>query len=93
MVTHVDCDMADDSRVIWQANVLGLVVVVVAVGSQGRARLIVIDYKGALDIDVDIAGVLDGTVDLFGVAVVVGADGMEFLRVHCQSVAVAVLLQ
>lgn len=48
--------MAHDGRVVRQADVLGVVLVVVALGG---ARLLVVDDEGALDVDLDIAGVQD----------------------------------
>lgn len=56
---YVDGDVAYDSRVVGQSDVLGsMLVLVVAFGGFGSARL-VIDNKGTLDVDVDVARVPD----------------------------------
>lgn len=64
--SYVDGDVADDSRVVGQADVLGAVLVLmVALGGVGGARLVV-DNKGALHVDVDVTRVLDCGVVLGG---------------------------
>lgn len=51
--------MTDDGGVVGQANILGLVGA--AIG--GVSARLLIDYEGALDVDVDGTGVGDGIVD------------------------------
>jgi len=58
---YIDGDMAHDGCVVGQSDVLGIVLVVVALG---RAGLLVIDNEGALDINQDIAWMLDCVLDV-----------------------------
>lgn len=57
--THIDGDMAHDSSVMRQTDIL--ILVVNPLGFDGAARPgLVVDDKGALDVDLDRAGVRNG---------------------------------
>lgn len=53
--------MADDCSVIRQPNVLGIVLIVFALGS---AWLLLVDNEGALHVDAHVTGMLDGVLDV-----------------------------
>jgi hypothetical protein len=53
--------MAHDCRVVWQPDVLGVVLIVLALR---RARLLLVDYKGTLDIDAHVSGVQDSLLNI-----------------------------
>jgi hypothetical protein len=57
--TYIDGDMAHDASMVWQANILVLVVNALGLDRTTRPGLVV-DDKGALDIDLDGAGVGNG---------------------------------
>lgn len=68
--TYIYCDVADDGRVVWQADITRLVMrrtdsAVVAAVLRRRCGIRV-DDEGALDIDLDAAGARDGAVNLLG---------------------------
>lgn len=53
--------MAHNGSMVWQANVLGIVFVVLALGS---AWLLLVDDEGPLDIDAHISRVQNGFLDV-----------------------------
>lgn len=59
--TYIDCYVAHDCRVVRQPDVLGVVLVILALRG---SRLFLIDNEGALHVDLDIAGVQDRLVDV-----------------------------
>lgn len=68
--TYIYCDVADNGRVVWQADIARLVMrrtdsAVVAAVLRRRCGIRV-DDEGALDIDLDAAGPRDGVVNLLG---------------------------
>jgi hypothetical protein len=77
--TYVDGNVADDSIVVGQADVAGLVMrgtmaaSAVGVGTiagaaiaKGRRRRVRVDDEGALDVDLDAARAYDGAVNVVG---------------------------
>jgi hypothetical protein len=60
--THIDGDMAHDPSVMWQTNILGLVVNALGLDGAARPRLVV-DDKSALDVDLNGAGIGNGLLD------------------------------
>jgi hypothetical protein len=79
MDTYVDGNVADDSIVVGQADVAGLVVrgtmatstidigtIAGAAIAQGRCRCVWVDNEGALDVDLDAARADDGAVNVVG---------------------------
>jgi hypothetical protein len=59
--THIECNMAHDCRVVWQPDIFGIVLVVFA---SRCARLLLVDYEGALDIDAHVTRVQDGLLNI-----------------------------
>jgi hypothetical protein len=61
MYTYIECDMAHDCRVVWQPDVLGIVLIVFALRGP---RLLLVDNERALHIDPHISRVRDGLLDV-----------------------------
>jgi hypothetical protein len=60
--THIDGDMAHNASMVWQTNILILIVNAFGLDRTARPGLVV-DDKGALDIDLDGAGVGNGLLE------------------------------
>jgi len=50
--TYIKCNMAHNCRVVWQTDILGIVLIVLALWSAG---VLLIDDESSLDIDAHIA--------------------------------------
>ena len=59
--TYIECDMAYDCRVVWQPNVLGIVLIVFALRG---TRLLLVDNERSLNIDAYIARVQNRILDV-----------------------------